>query len=221
MKKIIAFCMLLIFCSSLLACGEIPSVAVEPQVSQMRAICELATMECYYHNVAKYYQDGGTGAFGIEKKDKHFWMEYSGKLIIGVDASLITMTIEDTVVTITMPPAFVKNCTVDSNSLTTDSYVVAKDSAKIKASDQTKAVEEAQENMKISAASDAVLLLNAQQRAQMLIEDYVHNIGNVFNVDYTISWVHVNENGIPLNQIVPTETEVNSTEAQPSATADN
>ena len=218
MKKIIALCMLLFVSFSLISCSEKPITTVEPQVSQMRSICELATMECYYHNVAKYFQDGGTGAFGIDKKDKHFWMEYSGKLIIGVDASLITMTIEDTVVTITMPPAFVKDCTVDSKSLNTESYIVAKDSAKIKAEDQTKAVDEAQAKMKLSAASDAVLLANAQQRAQMLIEDYVHNIGKAFQVDYTINWVLVNENGTPLNQIVPVETQTSHTEVKSEAT---
>lgn len=212
MKRIIALLMLLTISFSLFACGEGPLATVEPQVSQMRAICELATMECYYHNVAKYSQDGGSGIFGIDKKDKLFWMEYSGKLIIGVDASLITMTIDDTVVTITMPPAFVKNCTVDSESLSEDSFIVAKDSAKIKAADQTKAVKEAQEIMKASATNDTVLLANAQQRAQMLIEDYVQNIGKAFNINYTVKWIFVNENGTPVNQAVPTGAENEASE---------
>lgn len=219
MKRIIALWMFLTISFSLFGCGEGSLVTVEPQVSQMQAICELATMECYYHNVAKYSQDGGNGIFGFEKKDKHFWMEYSGKLIIGVDASLITMTIDDTVVTITMPPAFVKNCTVDSKSLNEDSFIVAKDSARIKAADQTKAVEEAQENMKASAANDAVLLANARQRAQMLIEDYVQNIGKAFNINYTVKWIFVNENGTPLNQVAPTVPQVEST-VEPTATGE-
>jgi hypothetical protein len=38
---------------------------VEPKVAQMRSICELATLKCYYHNVAKF-----------EEKDaeKFLWM---------------------------------------------------------------------------------------------------------------------------------------------------
>lgn len=205
MKRVIALCLLLVVCISITACGEVSPATMQPQVTQMRAICELATMECYYHNVAKYFKEGGTGLFGFEKKDKHFWMEYSGKVIIGVDASLITLEIDDTNVKITMPPAYVKDCTVDSESLSKDSYIVAKNSDHIKAEDQTKAVEEAQEVMKTSAEGDAVLLANAQQRAQLLIEDYVYNIGNAFGVEYTITWVYVDESGNPLDEAISTE----------------
>ena len=53
MKRIIALWMFLTISFSLFGCGEGSLVTVEPQVSQMQAICELATMECYYHNVAK------------------------------------------------------------------------------------------------------------------------------------------------------------------------
>lgn len=29
-----------------------PALDIQPEIAQMRAICELAVMECYYHNVA-------------------------------------------------------------------------------------------------------------------------------------------------------------------------
>ena len=33
----------------------------EPDLSQVRSICKLATLECYYHNVAKSNKEAGTG----------------------------------------------------------------------------------------------------------------------------------------------------------------
>ena len=37
------------------------SLKAEPESSQMKMICELATMECYYHNVAKYLEEDASG----------------------------------------------------------------------------------------------------------------------------------------------------------------
>ena len=43
----------------------------------MKAICELATMKCYYHTVAKYKEENAE-QFLWMSKDKKFWVEYSG-----------------------------------------------------------------------------------------------------------------------------------------------
>ena len=34
---------------------------MKPQISQMKSICELAEMDCYYHNVAKYEEEDASG----------------------------------------------------------------------------------------------------------------------------------------------------------------
>lgn len=39
---------------------------VVPQVSQMKSICELATIDRYYHNVAKYSEDDATGVLWLK-----------------------------------------------------------------------------------------------------------------------------------------------------------
>lgn len=199
MKRWIALCMALIMVLMLTACKEPATLKLEPQVVQMRSICELATMKCYYHNVAKFYQDGGEGWFGIDKKDKHFWIEYSGVVTIGVDASLITIEIVGDQVTITMPPATVQRATVDEKSLTRDAYIQDKDSADITARDEIDAFAQAQEKMEATAAADATLLANAQQRAQMLLEDYVTNVGNAVGIEYHVVWVYVDETGTPIS----------------------
>lgn len=178
----------------------------EPQVSQMRAICELATMDCYYHNVAKYKAEDVEGILWF-KKDEHFWIEYAGQVTLGIDATLVTMEVRGDRVTVTIPPAEVLGCKVDETSLTKDSFIVARGSADITAEDEIAAFREAQEHMRSAAASDTVLLANAQRRAQTLLEDYIRNISKSTGIQYQIAWVYVDERGTPVSQTSGNSTE--------------
>ena len=205
MKRIIAILLMIASLLALCACGDasVPPATEEPQITQMRTICELATMDCYYHNVAKYYEkDADKGILGFGKKDKKFWVEYSGEVTIGLDATLVALQVSGDQVTITIPPAKVLGAKVYSDSLTTDSYIIDKDSADITAEDQTRVFENAQADMLDQASNDHLLLFNAQQRAQMLLEDYVTNIGNAIGVTYQINWIYLDENGKPIDSAV-------------------
>ncbi|MCM1089598.1 MAG: DUF4230 domain-containing protein [Butyrivibrio sp.] len=194
MKRMILAWILVLILGSCTACARTddPSgnVDFEPQSSRMKAICEMATMDCYYHVVAKYFEEDAEG-FWLWKKDKRFWVEYSGVVTIGIDAARLEIEVEDTDVTISIPPAVILDIAVDERSLTEDSYYVERDSAAITAQDQTKAFEEAQENMRDKAASDTALLQSAQQRAQSLLEDYVNNIGEAVGKKYHINWIYL------------------------------
>ena len=53
MKKMIALLLVLAALLGCTACGQKEEApTVEPDVTEMRAICELSVMDCYYHNVA-------------------------------------------------------------------------------------------------------------------------------------------------------------------------
>lgn len=192
MKKIL--CMFLILASGLsfAACSmkKDPVQEMTPQASQMKSICELATMDCYYHNVAKYMEEDASGVL-LWKKDRKFWVEYAGIVTIGIDTSLVNIEVEGEKVTITIPPAKVLSCKVDETTLTEDSFIIAKNSAAVEAEHQTTAFKEAQTKMQEEASSDTVLLASAQQRAQKLLEDYVNNIGNCVGKTYEIKWVYL------------------------------
>lgn len=190
MKKIIfiSIATSIIFCSS---CGKAPK-QMEPELSQMKSICELATMDCYYHNVAKYSEEDAQGILWW-KKDKNFWVEYDGIVTAGVDASLIDIQVHGEKITITMPQAKVLSCKVDKDTLTQNSFIVAQDSAKINAEDQTEAFKIAQENIKKNASEDEALLSNAQLRAKKLLEDYVENVGDAVGKQYQIKWKYIEE----------------------------
>lgn len=197
MKRTLAILLILVTLFSMAACERQPAAAetvppIEPKVSQMKSICELAVMECYYHNVAKYREQDAAG-FLWWTKDKHFWIEYSGVVKLGVDASLVNISIDGDTVTVTLPDAAVLSCRVDSSSLNENSYIVAKDSAAITAEDEIAAFSEAQKRLEECAANDHALLAEAQQRVQTLLEDYITNIGNAVGKEYTIRWVYRNQ----------------------------
>lgn len=173
------------------SCGNVASTkTVEPRTSEVQSICELAVMECYYHNVAKFLEKDAEVTF-FWKKDKHFWVEYSGTVKLGVDVSRVKLAVSGTDVTIEIPEAKVLNSHVDSASLTKDSYIVAQDSVAITAEDETMAFKQAQEQLEEAAASDKTLLAMAQNRAQKLLEDYVNNIGDAVGKKYTIQWIYL------------------------------
>ena len=205
MKKYLSVILIIMMCFSSVSCAkEIKNIA--PETSQMKSICELAVMECYYHNVAKYKKENATGMLWWEK-DRHFWMEYAGIVTIGVDTSLMNIEVEDENVTITIPPAKVLGCKVDETTLTEDSFIVAQNSAKVEAEHQTEAFKSAKDKLESEAKSNFTLLAAAQQRVQKL-EDYVTNIGNSVGKTYKIKWIYL-EGAEELNKI----------ENEPSASA--
>ena len=206
MKKYLSVILIIMMCFSSVSCAkEIKNIA--PETSQMKSICELAVMECYYHNVAKYKEENATGMLWWEK-DRHFWMEYAGIVTIGVDTSLMNIEVEDENVTITIPPAKVLGCKVDETTLTEDSFIVAQNSAKVEAEHQTEAFKSAKDKLESEAKSNLTLLAAAQQRVQKLLEDYVTNIGNSVGKTYKIKWIYLEG-----------AEELNKTEVEPSASA--
>lgn len=217
MKKLMCILISAVLTLSLAACSdtEPAPVDMEPKTSQMKAICELAVMDCYYHNVAKYELKDAEG-FLWWTKDKNFWIEYSGVVTLGVDVSRVTVEVDGTKVTISIPAAEVLRYTVDSSSLTEDSYIVAKDSAAIEAEDEIEAFSVAQADLEATASQDTALLTSAQQQAQQLLEDYITNIGKATGKSYSIEWIYLDENNVPVGseQTAPGTMEESSAPAE-------
>jgi len=170
-----------------------------PEISQMKSISELAVMECYYHNVAKYKEEDAQGIL-LWKKDKHFWIEYSGIVKIGIDSSKLKIEVIENNVTISLPEAKVLDKKVDNLSLTKDSFIVDEDSADISGEDEIKAFSEAQDKMVEAASNDKVLLASAQLRVQKLLEKYINNIGDELGVVYSIDWIYLEDQVQPITE---------------------
>lgn len=192
-KYICLMALALLLCTS---CSKAEPVEVpEPEESQLKSICQLSVLEGYFHNVVKYEQKDAE-KFLWMTKDKHFWLEYTGVARYGLDASQVKMELNSKHVTITLPKAELLYCKVDSTSLTEDSYIVDKASAKITAEDSQKALSDAQDQLKEKAENYEPLLTLAQQRAQQLMEDYIKNLVTATGADaeqYTIDWIYLDE----------------------------
>ena len=190
-KKIISILCVGMLLLSLNGCKSMEKEEKSAQINlqQMQEICQLATLECYYHNVAKSDTSKRVLWWNTNKK---LWIEYTGIVKMGIDVSKVSMEVEDDdTVVITLPNAQILGCKVDEDSLTEDSYYIEKQglgAGDITADIQTNAFQEAQKNMREVAENDTTQLFHARQRAKSLLESYVKNIGNVIGKDYIIEW---------------------------------
>lgn len=184
-------CLLIVVCVTGCKTEKIEKV---PEVTQIRAICNLATLETYYHNVAKLEKGRGGGILSsLFQKDRELWIEYTGVARIGIDMSLVDMKIEGNEVTITLPAA--KLLSIDVGEISKDSYYRSADNKlffknKITPEEETEAINAAQNAMKESVEVNTQLLMNAQDRASQLIEKYIKELGNLSGIDYKINWIY-------------------------------
>ena len=64
--------------------------------SGVTSVCELATLKCYYHNVAKAETEAsGIFAKWLKTGYKKIWTEYSGIIEYGIDISQVTVSEPD------------------------------------------------------------------------------------------------------------------------------
>ncbi len=160
----------------------------QPEISQVRAICNLATLKTYYHNVAKVEKSKDW----IFQKDRELWIEYTGIATIGIDMSKVEMKIEGNKVIVSLPQAKLLSIDIDEEKINEDSYFYSKDNIvfknQITAEEQTQAINEAQNNMKNSVEENGQLLKMAQERAKDLIVQYITQLGELSETNYDIEW---------------------------------
>jgi hypothetical protein len=164
--------------------------ASEPEVAEIRSICKLATLECYYHNVAKSTKSAGTGWAHFGEKDRTFWVEYSGVAKLGVDMSKGDMNIEGDTITIYIPEAEIISIQATQSSMydTISDNDAFFNKNKIKLADETAAVKAAEEDIQNQIINDTSLLASAQDRAKKLIENYINQLGEMTGSTYTVKW---------------------------------
>ena len=176
------------------ACGkaEEPVLPV-PQEGQVKAICQLAVLECEYHNLAKFEQKDAS-KFLWMTKDKRFWVEYSATAVLGIDADQVSMELQGDVVNITLPKAQVLDCEVNGDSLSPDSYIVDKASAPVTAEDEVYAFQEAQDGLQKTVEADNNMMNLAQKRAEELLRNYVNSLAKATGTEYQVEFHYLEEN---------------------------
>lgn len=171
----------------LTGCGKETQTA---DFSGVTSVCELATLKCYYHNVAKAETEAsGIFAKWLKTGYKKIWTEYSGIIEYGIDISQVTVSEPDKngVVTVTMPDAQVLNVDVDEDSLgtpLTDTGFLTS----VTTEEKTTTLVGAQEAMEQQARENTEMLSQAKARAKTLIEEYIKNVGESIGEEYTVEW---------------------------------
>ena len=171
----------------LTGCGKETKTA---DFSGVTSVCELATLKCYYHNVAKAETEAsGIFAKWLKTGYKKIWTEYSGIIEYGIDISQVTVSEpdKDGVVTVTIPDAQVLNVDVDEDSLgtpLTDTGFLTS----ITTEEKTTTLAGAQEAMEQQAKENTEMLAQAKARAKTLIEEYIKNVGAGIGEEYTLEW---------------------------------
>ena len=171
----------------LTGCGKETQTA---DFSGVTSVCELATLKCYYHNVAKAETEAsGIFAKWLKTGYKKIWTEYSGIIEYGIDISQVTVSEPDKngVVTVTMPDAQVLNVDVDEDSLgtpLTDTGFLTS----VTTEEKTTTLAGAQEEMEEHAQENTEKLSQAKARAKTLIEEYIKNVGESIGEEYTVEW---------------------------------
>ena len=171
----------------LTGCGKETQTA---DFSGVTSVCELATLKCYYHNVATAETEArGIFAKWLKTGYKKIWTEYSGIIEYGIDISQVTVSEPDKngVVTVTMPDAQVLNVDVDEDSLgtpLTDTGFLTS----VTTEEKTTTLAGAQEAMEQQAKENTEMLSQAKARAKTLIEEYIKNVGESIGEEYTVEW---------------------------------
>lgn len=102
MKRVFIIALVFAMTATCASCGIGGRKGAELQTSKLKAVSELAAIECYFHNVEKFTEEDAERFLWI-KKDKHFWVEYDVVAKLGIDASLVDMKVKKSQVTITLP----------------------------------------------------------------------------------------------------------------------
>lgn len=175
------------------ACGKVEEpVLPVPQEEQVKAICQLAVLECDYHNLAKFEQKDAS-KFLWMTKDKRFWVEYSATTVLGIDVNQVSMELQGDVVNITLPKAQVLDCKVNGDSLSKDSYIVDKASAPVTAEDEVYAFQEAQDKLQQTVEADGDMLNLAQTRVEDLLRNYVNSLAKATGTEYQVEFHCIEE----------------------------
>lgn len=159
--------------------------------SQTRAIAELATLDCYYHNVASVEREADGWLPFINTGYKKIWFEYTGTVTLGVDVNKVAIELDDETdkVTVTLPDATVQEINVSIESMSDPVYETGA-FTEVTIEDKTEAFKNAQETMRNAADTNESLKYQARERAKSLLEQYINSIAEINGTSYKIEWVY-------------------------------
>lgn len=189
MKKITSI-LLIILISVMLSSCNMKNTELPPDITQVRSIAELATVKCYYHNVAKTNKKAGAGLFHLFEKDKEYWVQYSAVVRVGVDLNDIKMENNGEKYKVIIPEAKVLDSQIDVDSLyLADAIVSSGDGINknlVTADEQTKIISDSQTVMEEDALANKSLFINAEERVKELLKNYFETLNTLSDKKYEV-----------------------------------
>ncbi len=184
MKHILSIFLLIVMTCSFCSCTN--KETVELKEEEIRAVCELGTIKCFYNNVAEINKK----ADNIFQKDRKMWIEYEAEATLGVDMTKLKIDISGEKVTVTMPKVEILSIGIKEETFNKKSYVASEDGLffknKITTEEQSEAMTIGQKDTKEAVSKNASLFKKAEARAKELIENYIKKIGEINGVEYEI-----------------------------------
>lgn len=159
--------------------------------SNIQKISELATLECYYHNVSDWSQPAyGILGYGAKK----VWIEYDGIVRVGIKAGNIKVSEPDNdgIIKVAIPEATILEKDLDEDSIyeiSSDTTVLFFFNDSVNTEDRKKALANAQEDMEASAAENEMILGEARERAKKIIERNILAVGEANGKNYKVEFV--------------------------------
>ena len=172
----------------------------ELTIEGVQNICNLATLECHYNNVARDVKTG-EGWSSFFEKDRQYWVEYTGTVKLGVKMDEVKMWVDGTTVKVYVPDAvMLSEPIIPDNSIKSEKVIVEKDGLIFKnpiTDEFEKALySEAMTHMKETVQNDTSTLNRAHKRAQTLIKNYIEELGRLADIEYEVVWVNADGNEI-------------------------
>ena len=189
----------LVAVSALSGCGSgVDNNAAKLTEAGIQEVSELASLKCYYHNVAKVTHDADEGLVGFLLKHgyKKQWIEFDGTVEIGFSVAGVSLDVKnerdvgdgkkeaDVFIYLPEPQVLGDPNVVDDTfdeSLSEAGFLT-----EITLEEKTEAVEEAKADMKERAAADSNLMHEAAEHAKQLLRNYVEGIGSATNTTYHV-----------------------------------
>ncbi len=175
----------------LVGCGAQDTQRQEADFTGVKSVCELSTLKCYYHNVATVnIEPSGPFSNILKVGYKRIWIEYTGTVEFGIDASKVEIDGPDErgVVRVRVPEIEILNVYLDRESIETP-ITEAGFFTEITAEEKVAGISAAQEDMRATASQNQALYTQAYDRARRVIKGYVQNVGASVGESYTVEWV--------------------------------
>lgn len=187
-KPAIVFVIILII--ALLIPKQLPSIFQSSSLTKIEKICELSTVEAYYHNVAAETKPVSSkigeilGNIGY----KRYWVEYDAIIKYGINAKKVKIEAPNikNEVKVFIPEAEVLGEPILITELVQDPITDTGFLTTVTPEDKNKALENSIKTLKEESSKDVDNLKLARDRAKTFFEKYIVNAGKEMGVEYKV-----------------------------------